>query len=329
MENIELATTGRKTTPLGFGGSSIMGGLNRKESLVMLEAAFDAGIRHFDTAPMYGYGAAEACLGEFLKRHAGQATVTTKYGIPPAKNQSLIGAARKVAKPILRLLPGMKQKMAGIAAAATRTTEKAAFSPDEARASLETSLRNLNTDRIDVWLLHEAEAGDLSNPELLRFLEESVARGVIGIFGIGSGTAKIASLCRDRRPYCRVVQTEWSPFGEGTPCPGSFLIYHGALAKFSALQRAFSTNPNLTRKWSDEVDLDLFSPQHLAALLLKASLVSNPDGMSLFSSKNARNIQANIAAAGDHALIPKAERFQSLLRLEGRQLLAQEAKEGR
>ena len=51
METLTLGSTGRVTTRLGFGGSSIMGVLNRAQSLAMLESAFDAGIRHFDTAP--------------------------------------------------------------------------------------------------------------------------------------------------------------------------------------------------------------------------------------------------------------------------------------
>jgi D-threo-aldose 1-dehydrogenase len=51
---IDLATTGRKTTRLGYGCSSLMGAMGRKESLAMLECAFDAGVRHFDVAPMYG-----------------------------------------------------------------------------------------------------------------------------------------------------------------------------------------------------------------------------------------------------------------------------------
>ena len=53
------------------------------DSLAILEAAWDAGIRHFDVAPMYGYGeAGRYCMGEFQKRHRGEATVTTKYGNP-------------------------------------------------------------------------------------------------------------------------------------------------------------------------------------------------------------------------------------------------------
>ena len=59
MEQIRLASSGRETTRLGYGCSSIMGALGRRQSLRLLEAAYDAGIRHFDVAPMYGYGEAE------------------------------------------------------------------------------------------------------------------------------------------------------------------------------------------------------------------------------------------------------------------------------
>ncbi|HKO19656.1 MAG TPA: aldo/keto reductase, partial [Acidobacteriaceae bacterium] len=94
MQTVQVGTTGRTTTQLGYGCSSLMGAMGRAESLAILEAAFDAGIRHFDVAPMYGYGQAESVFGEFLVGHRGEVTVTTKYGIPPAKRQGLVSLAR-------------------------------------------------------------------------------------------------------------------------------------------------------------------------------------------------------------------------------------------
>ena len=111
MRSIQLGPNGRTTSQLGFGCSSLMGASGKRASLATLEAAFAAGIRHFDVAPMYGYGEAESCLGEFLKRHPGAATVTTKYGIPPARNQALLGMARRVAGPVVRALPGLKSRL--------------------------------------------------------------------------------------------------------------------------------------------------------------------------------------------------------------------------
>ncbi|MBC8090992.1 MAG: aldo/keto reductase, partial [Pseudonocardia sp.] len=47
----EVPLGGRLTTPVGFGGSSLMTSGDRTRSVAMLEAAYDAGIRHFDVAP--------------------------------------------------------------------------------------------------------------------------------------------------------------------------------------------------------------------------------------------------------------------------------------
>src|ERR1700736_549713 len=139
MERIELSTTGRKTTRLGYGGSSLMGAMSRKESVAMLEAAFDAGIRHFDVAPMYGYGEAETCLGEFLEHHRGQITVTTKYGIAPPKKSAIIKLGRSIAGPILKQLPSLKPRLAKAANAATRNPERPSFTAAQAKASLDRS----------------------------------------------------------------------------------------------------------------------------------------------------------------------------------------------
>src|ERR1039457_6717948 len=180
MDRIDLGATGRTTTRLGYGCSSLMGGMGRKESLAALEAAFDAGIRHFDVAPMYGFGQAESCVGEFLGRHRTEVTVTTKYGIPPAKHQGLIGVARSLARPLVRALPGLKRGLSNVAGRATQAGGKASFTAAEAKDSLERSLWELRTDRIDVWLLHEVTAEDLRDEGLLRLLEDSVAAGTIG-----------------------------------------------------------------------------------------------------------------------------------------------------
>jgi hypothetical protein len=138
MQTIELGSTGRTTTRLGFGCSSLMGAMGRKDSVAMLEAAFDAGILHFDVAPMYGFGQAESCLGEFLGRHRGDVTVTTKYGIPAPK------LARSVAGPVVKALPGLKQGLLKMAGRAAQPAEKASFTAAQAKdGTLEGPARRL------------------------------------------------------------------------------------------------------------------------------------------------------------------------------------------
>jgi len=198
MEPIALGISGRRTTRLGFGCSSLMGATNRHDSLKLLETAFDAGIRHFDVAPMYGYGHAESCLGEFLQHHRGQVTVTTKFGIPPAKHSNLLRAGRRIVGPIIKQLPGLKQRLARAANAVAHNDQRPAFTPAEAKASLDRSLAALRTGHIDLWLLHEATAGDLREDSLLKFLEAEVEKGSIGSFGIGSSSDRIPALLVER-----------------------------------------------------------------------------------------------------------------------------------
>jgi aryl-alcohol dehydrogenase-like predicted oxidoreductase len=304
-----------------------MGATSRRASLAILESAYDAGIRHFDVAPMYGYGEAEGCLGEFLQRHRDQVTITTKYGIPPAKKSSLISLGRRIAGPVVRTFPGLKQRLASAANVATRNSEKATFAPEQAKASLERSLTALRTDRIDLWLLHEASAADLQDDALLDLLQAEVKRGTIGTFGIGSDSAKVAALVAERPDYCRTLQYEWSilnPSIEATPLSEQipFRIHHRALTtNFRTLHRALVHNRQLCQLWSSSTAADLSETEDLARLMLKASLVMNPASVILFSSKNSHHIQSNVKVAGNQSLEAPARRLHELIQADGDQLL--------
>ncbi len=152
METVQLPGSGRRTSRLAMGSSSLTGGTSRREALSLLETAFDAGIRHFDTAPSYGMGLAEACVGEFLSRHAGEVTVTTKYGIPAPKNQSAVALARGLVKPLVQRIPGFKKRLQSAARAVTRNAAPRSYTVSEAQATLENSLRALRVERIAlIW----------------------------------------------------------------------------------------------------------------------------------------------------------------------------------
>jgi D-threo-aldose 1-dehydrogenase len=315
METIELGTTGRKTTRLGYGCSSLMGAMGRRESVAMLEAAFDAGIRHFDVAPMYGFGQAESCVGDFLQRHRADVTVTTKYGIPPAKNQGLIGMARSIARPLVKALPGLKRGLSSAAGRAAQPAEKASFTAAQAQESLERSLRELRTDRIDVWLLHEVTAEDLREDGMLRFLRDSVAAGTIGTFGVGSEREKIAALLNVRPEYCRTVQFEWSVMDAPVPAMASFRIHHRALTEnFRELHAGLIADKARAKRWSESVGVDVADREVLAALMLKAALVENPASPILFSSKTPAHMRENVRVAGDASLEAPARALYALVR---------------
>jgi aryl-alcohol dehydrogenase-like predicted oxidoreductase len=321
MEQITLGTSTRHTTRLGFGCSSLMGATGRRDSLKLLEAAYNAGIRHFDVAPMYGYGEAESCLGEFLQRHRDQVTVTTKYGIPPAKNSTLIRAGRRIAGPIIKQLPALKQRLAQAANAATRNDERSTFTAAQAKASLDRSLVALRTDHIDLWLLHEVTASDIQDDDLLRLLENLVQQGTIGTFGIGSSADKIPALLAERSAYCRTLQYEWSILDSPIPPSNPFRIHHRALTdNFRALHTALVKNKPRCQRWSSSTNTDLSHAETLANLMLKAALVMNPSSIVLFSSKNPQHIQANVNTAADATLDHPARQLYKLVQTERDQL---------
>ena len=327
MERIELGTTGRTTTRLGYGCSSLMGALGRRESLALLGAAYDAGVRHFDVAPLYGFGEAEGCLGEFLAGRRGEVTVTTKYGIPAAKNPGLVGLARKLARPLVKALPGMKQRLSSAAGKAFSGGDKASFTAAEARASLERSLRELKTDRVDVWLLHEVTSDDLRNSdELLRFLEEAVASGTIGAFGVGSERARVETLAIKRPKFCNVMQFEWSVADRPVRGLNGFRIHHRALTdNFRAMHAGLIEDKARCAQWSAETGTDLANREALAGLMLKAALVENPASVVLFSSKNAEHMQRNVRVAEDAALEMPARKLHGLAQAAARGLRETEA----
>lgn len=318
MDTIELGTTGRRTTRLGFGCSSLMGAMSRRESLAMLDAAYDAGIRHFDVAPMYGFGEAESCLGEFVAMHRADVTITTKFGIAPPKRQGMLSIARSMARPVLRLMPGIKKSMLRVASkTAASPAERPRFTVEEARASLERSLRELNTERLDVWLLHEATVEDLTDERLLPLLEDAVAAGKIGTFGVGSERARAEALMFERPEYCRVVQFEWSVMDGPIRNTSSFRMHHRALTEnFRALHSAIASDRGRAARWSDEVGADLSDSGLLAGLMLKGALEQNPNSVILFSSKSPVHIQKNVRTAEDGALTEPARKFYALVQRE-------------
>jgi D-threo-aldose 1-dehydrogenase len=299
------------STPLGYGCSQLMGGITRRDSIALLETAFASGIRHFDTAPSYGYGQAESVLGEALRSTRDQLTIATKFGIRPPRNRNLLGIARRIVLPAVRRLPSVKSRLSRAAAG---LKGPARFSPDELRKSIDASLAALRTDYIDILLLHEAVVADLSD-ELFAALERSIKEGKIRSFGVGSEALSAAQIYRADRRFCPIMQFEWSVLSSGTPgYPGSFLITHGGLSdNFVRLRAWLGDNRQIARQWSKELGLDVASAPILSRLLLAAARNANPGGITLFSSRNPRNIKLNARLLLDNSDLPTGAAFAALV----------------
>ena len=314
METISIAGTQRQTTRLGFGCSGIVGGLERRRSLALLETAFDAGIRHFDVAPMYGFGTAEDVLGEFLQRHPGDVTVTTKFGVLPERRH-----------PLVRLIYGMGRRLSRRAQSSTSAQTAAAvrskpliklpFTAEQAAKSLEQSLCRLRIEALDLLLLHEVEAEDLQDDNLLTFHRDQVSRERIRAFGVGSAPSLLPDLLNHRPEYCNVIQSDWSAVDEQLQPGEHFRITHRALkGDWQQAYEQLLRSRDQMGAWSDKVGVDLRDKAIWPRLLLRAALAVNAGTIVRCSTRSSSRIGGNVAAAQDAHLTLPAIRLRHLLR---------------
>lgn len=179
-ERVPLGRTGLEITPLGFGCASI-GGLFRpvrdEDAAATVERAWDLGIRYFDVAPLYGYGAAERRLGSVLRtKRRDEFVLSTKVGRLVRRAAELPHGADVD-----------RQELDGARDAyyADIGDRRMVFdySGDGVRRSIEESLERLGLDRIDVALIHDPDdhwqpAMDQAYPALHRLREEGVVRAI-------------------------------------------------------------------------------------------------------------------------------------------------------
>jgi D-threo-aldose 1-dehydrogenase len=173
MEEIERAVgrLGLGCAPLG----NLFESVSDEDALATVDAAWDRGVRGFDTAPLYGHGESERRLGRALRdRPRAEFELCTKVGrvlVPVAEHAPTIFCDLPAVDPVFD------------------------FSRDGVLRSLEASLDRLGTDRIDVLHVHdpdehETEALAGAFPTLIDLREQ----GVVG--RVGAGMNQCAMLTR-------------------------------------------------------------------------------------------------------------------------------------
>ena len=299
MRNILIPEIGLRIPVLGFGCGALTG-TSRKNADHLLAAAFDAGIRHFDVARYYGYGEAEGILGAFLKTKRAQVTITSKFGIQPPRRSSALGIAVRAGRRILRVLPSARKLVQ------TRTqglVQGGAFSAADARNSLDTSLRELATDHIDFYLLHEYVADGRPVDELVAFLEGAVSAGKIGRFGIATGIENVLAALQSDPRLCGIVQFENNVLKENAgklpsgTAARRLVITHGPVGHcYRVLSSFLSGHSDVAREWTEKLGADVSQAATISGLLLNYAVAANPDGLVLFSSMKPETVAKNAEA---------------------------------
>ena len=107
MRTRRLLGTEIETSVIGLGCASLFRLPRAEERRLVLEAAYEAGIRHFDVAPMYGLGMAEPELATFIARRRDECTITTKFGIDPTPLGRMAGQLQRPVRMALRRSPSL------------------------------------------------------------------------------------------------------------------------------------------------------------------------------------------------------------------------------
>jgi aryl-alcohol dehydrogenase-like predicted oxidoreductase len=286
------------SSTFGFGCGSLQVTSRSDDIQRILAAAWDSGVRWFDTARSYGFGAAEGMLGQFLEGRRDEATVVTKFGInpPPAilRSAPVRGAAR-----VARSLPFLKRRALNTANA---FVERPEFSVATARRSLQTSLRNLRTDHVDALLLHEADLDVATNEELLIWLDSCVTAGTIGGWGVATTSLDTTASLRQALPQLDIVQVPDSVLAPARdalpPLKPARMVTHSVLrADLPVLDGWLAAEPGRRATWSNATGLDLTQRGELARLVLATALNRSGAETVLFSSRDPRRLAEAATAA--------------------------------
>ncbi|HYP36830.1 MAG TPA: aldo/keto reductase [Stellaceae bacterium] len=180
FEKRPLGRTALEVTALGLGCATLGGSrvpVSREEAEAIVRAAWAAGVRYVDTAPFYGFGQAERCVGDAPRD-------------VPRDDWVLSTKVGRLLRPHLNL--------AGTEHGQNRMPFDAVFdySYDAIMRSFEDSLQRLGLGRIDILYLHDIGAmqhGREGHPAIMRTLrgggyralEELRRCGVVRAIGIG------------------------------------------------------------------------------------------------------------------------------------------------
>lgn len=191
MRNIVQGKLGFGTAPLG----NMYRNIPEEEAIATVDAAWESGIRYFDTAPLYGSGLAEIRLGVALsKRSRDEYVLSTKVG-RIISDELEDPSARDLGEKGGLFEFGRKNKIIND------------YSADATLRSIEDSLKRLQTDRIDFVYIHDI-AQDFYGDEWLsqfdtartgafRVLTRLREEGVIKGWGLGVNRVEPIELLLD------------------------------------------------------------------------------------------------------------------------------------
>jgi len=187
MKKRRIGDTKLEVTEYSFGGASL-GNLyqvvSRDDSMAVMDAAWSAGMRYFDTAPHYGFGLSERRFGDYLRHKPRDSYVlSTKVG-------RLLHPVPEDQVPKLGFVEPLPFKL------------EYDYSYDGIMRSVDFSYARLGLNKIDILFVHDigvyTHGVELTEVHMRQFLggglkalEELKRSGVISAYGLGVNEIKV------------------------------------------------------------------------------------------------------------------------------------------
>lgn len=194
MEYRNFGATDLKTSILGIGcariGSFHAKG-DKKEIFAMFHEAVDSGINFFDTSDIYGQGDSERFLGKALHGKRDKVIFETKAGNCFSQTAKIASRFKAPIRAALKHFPFLKKGIQQVRAAQLSQN----FAPSYLASAIDASLRRLQTDYIDIFMLHSPPTDVIERGEFLELIYRLKTAGKIRYFGISCDTGDQALLC--------------------------------------------------------------------------------------------------------------------------------------
>jgi len=265
MRTVSISGTSLQTSRLGIGSSSLHHLLSSKARQSLLAAAWDFGIRYFDTAPLYGHHLAEKELGKFAGPRREELVLATKVGILPNQLFVRAPALMYAEKAVRRLTVGSR-----LGASAPRRSYRATY----LRGSVEQSLRNFRADHIDILYLHEPTLEHLVDADaIVTEVGRLKAEGKIRYLGLSGSVNECQRIAARHPALAEVLQlevpTSGSPGSRVDPLVGQVTFGH---LRCTGLQEIKESSADRLRR------------------SLERGVKLNPNGTILFSTRSAHHL---------------------------------------
>jgi len=181
LPQVELGRGGPSIGAQGLGCmgmSEFYGATDEAEAGATLDRALELGVTLFDTADMYGLGANEAFLADFLRRNRGAALVATKFGY--------------------------------VRTPQTPDDWSLSNRPEHIRAAVERSLQRLGVETIDLYYMHRRDKA-VPLAESVGAMAELVSAGKVRQLGLCEVEPDELREAHAIHPIA-ALQSEWSLF---------------------------------------------------------------------------------------------------------------------